>query len=250
MRSVEARVRLSSIAQAPQEKLLMSQTVVGGQGAPAERLALGGRTASQGMFGGIALVLGIVGLAVANSYPGAEVYLNAVAQISLGLSLIVFGMALAMAYIRVISDTEPHNGGGTVMGTTADMFLGGAVVIMGVLALVHIVPQILIPAAAIVVGVGLLLNSAASVRAATLETEVAGGRTLGRRAHEELVFATASVRAVAGVAVAVLGILGLTTSANAMLLTLAAAIVAGAAMLLASTSLSGRFVRTVVPHTA
>jgi hypothetical protein len=229
----------------------MSQTVMGGQGAPAERLALGGRTASQGMFGGIALVLGIVGLAVANSYPGAEVYLNAIAQISLGLSLIVFGMTLAMAYIRVISDTEPHNGAGTVMGTTADMFLGGAVVIIGVLALVHIVPHILIPAAAIVVGIGLLLNSAASIRAATLETEVSGERTLGRRVHEELVFATASVRAVAGVAVSVLGILGLTTSAaDSMLLTLAAAIVAGAAMLLASTSLSGRFVRTVVPHTA
>jgi hypothetical protein len=56
---------------------------------------------------------------------------------------------------------------------------------------------------------------------------------------------------VAGIAVAVLGILGLTTgAAGAMLLTLAAAIVAGAAMLLASTVLSGRFVRTVVPHTA
>jgi hypothetical protein len=50
----------------------MSQTVMGGQGAPAERLALGGRTASQGMFGGIALVLGIVGLAVANSIPARK----------------------------------------------------------------------------------------------------------------------------------------------------------------------------------
>ena len=225
----------------------MSQTIISGQGAPAERLALGGRTMSQGMFGGIALVLGIVGLAIAGNYPSAETYLDAIAQIFLGLSLIVFGMALAMAYIRVVSNVESP---GTVTGTTADMFLGGAVVILGVLALVHIVPQILIPTAAIVVGVGLLLNSASSVRAATLETDVSAERTLVRRVNEELVFATASLRAVAGVSVAVLGILGLTISADTMVLTLVAAIVAGAAMLLASTSLSSRFVRTMIPHTA
>ena len=225
----------------------MSQTIISGQEAPAERLALGGRTMSQGMFGGIALVLGIVGLAIAGNYPSAETYLDAIAQISLGLSLIVFGMALAMAYIRVVSNVESP---GTVTGTTADMFLGGAVVILGVLALVHIVPQILIPTAAIVVGVGLLLNSASSVRAATLETDVSAERTLVRRVNEELVFATASLRAVAGVSVVVLGILGLTISADTMVLTLVAAIVAGAAMLLASTSLSSRFVRTMIPHTA
>jgi len=225
----------------------MSQTIISGQEAPAERLALGGRTMSQGMFGGIALVLGIVGLAIAGNYPSAETYLDAIGQIFLGLSLIVFGMALAMAYIRVVSNVESP---GTVTGTTADMFLGGAVVILGVLALVHIVPQILIPTAAIVVGVGLLLNSASSVRAATLETDVSAERTLVRRVNEELVFATASLRAVAGVSVVVLGILGLTISADTMVLTLVAAIVAGAAMLLASTSLSSRFVRTMIPHTA
>lgn len=228
----------------------MSQAVIGGHEAPADRLALGGRTMSQGMFGGIALVLGIVGLAIAGTHPGAEAYLDAIAQISLGAALVVFGMALTMAYMRLVGRVEPVGGvGGTMTGTTADMFLGSAVVILGVLALLHIAPEILVPVSVILVGVGLLLNSMASVRAASLETDVAGEHSLARRVNEELVFATASVRAIAGVAVGILGIIGL-TGANAMILTLAAAIVAGAAMLLASTSLSSRFVHTVIPRTA
>jgi hypothetical protein len=224
----------------------MSQAVTGAQETPGERLATGGRTMSQGMFGGIALVLGIVGLAIAGSHHGVEMYLSAVAQISLGVALIVFGMALAMAYIRLADQVEDT---GTVTGTTADMFLGGAVVVLGVLALLSVASEILIPVAVIVVGVGMILNSAAAVRAATLETEMTGARSPARRVSEELVFATSSIRAVAGIAVAILGIIAL-TGASAMVLTLAAAIIAGAAMLLGSTSLRGRFVHTVVPHTA
>ncbi|MBV8457846.1 MAG: hypothetical protein JO122_14650, partial [Acetobacteraceae bacterium] len=110
-------------------------------------------------------------------------------------------------------------------------------------------PAVLVPVAVIVVGVGMILNSVAAVRAATLETDLIAERTPARRVSEELVFATASIRAVAGIAVGILGIIGL-TCADALVLTLAAAIVAGAAMLLASTSLSGRFVHVVVPRTA
>jgi hypothetical protein len=202
------------------------------------------------MFGGIALVLGIVGLAILGSHHGAVFYLDAVAQISLGVALVVFGMALAMAYARLAAQTQGVGGlGGTVTGTTGDMFLGGAAVILGVLAVLNVAPAVLVPVAVIVVGVGMILNSVAAVRATTLETDLIAERTPARRVSEELVFATASIRAVAGIAVGILGIIGL-TGADAMVLTLAAAIVAGAAMLLASTSLSGRFVHVVVPRTA
>jgi hypothetical protein len=227
----------------------MSQALMGAHETD-ERLATGGRTMSQGMFGGIALVLGIVGLAILGSHHGAVFYLDAVAQISLGVALVVFGMALAMAYARLAAQTQGVGGlGGTVTGTTGDMFLGGAAVILGVLAVLNVAPAVLVPVAVIVVGVGMILNSVAAVRATTLETDLIAERTPARRVSEELVFATASIRAVAGIAVGILGIIGL-TGADAMVLTLAAAIVAGAAMLLASTSLSGRFVHVVVPRTA
>lgn len=228
----------------------MSQAVMGDHELPATRLALGGRTMSQGMFGGIALVLGIVGLAVANAHPAAEVYLDAIAQIALGVAVIVFGMALATAYIRLASTAEPSIGmAGSVSGTTADMFLGGAVVILGVLSLLRVAPMVLIPVEVILIGVGLLLNSAASARAVMLEASLSGDRSLVRRVNEEIVFATASARAAAGIAVGVLGILSLAGD-DTVTLTLAAAIVGGAAMLLASTSLSNRLIGTVSARTA
>jgi hypothetical protein len=228
----------------------MSQALMGAHDTPGERFATSGRTMSQGMFGGIALVLGIVGLAILGSHYTAAVYLDAVAQISLGIALIVFGMALAMAYARLTARTQGAEAvAGTVAGTTGDMFLGGGAVILGVLAVLGVATAILVPVAVIVVGVGMMLNSAASVRAASLETNLTGERTPARRVSEELVFATASIRAVAGVAVSILGIIAL-TGANPLVLTLVAAIIAGAAMLLGSTSLSGRLIHTVVPRTA
>lgn len=226
----------------------MSQATMSGSGVPADRLALGGRTMSQGMFGGIALVLGIVGLAIAGARPGAEAYLDAIAQISLGVALVVFGVALAAAYARLVARLDSSASlGGTVTGTTADMFLGGSVVILGVLALLNVAADILVPVEVILIGVGLLLNSVSSARAASLElsTSEYSQQSLARRVNEELALATASVRAIAGIAVAILGILGLVDPAQAMVLTLVAAIVAGAAMLLASTTLSGRLVGTL-----
>jgi hypothetical protein len=202
---------------------------------------MGGRTVSQGMFGGIALVLGIVGLAITRMHPGAVVFLDAVAQIALGVAVIVFGMALSGAYLRVARTGQPAGGmAGPVTGTTADMFLGGAVVILGVLALLSVATEVLISVAVIVVGTGLLLNSAASARAVMLEAGLGGERSVQQRVGEELVLTTASARAVAGLAMGVLGILSLMGGADAMMLTLTAAIIGGAAMLLASTSLSHR----------
>jgi hypothetical protein len=233
----------------------MSQATTGGHGLPAERLALGGRTMSQGMFGGIALVLGIVGLAVLGNRPDPAMYLDAIAQLALGVALIVFGVALATAYARLIAGTEVANGiEGTATGTTGDMFLGAAVVILGVLALLRIATDVLIPVQVILVGLGLLLNSVSSVRASTLEAPALSGsdmagRVVARRVNEELVWATAGVRVLAGVAVGILGIIAL-ANGNAAVLTLSAAIVAGAAMLLASTTLSSRLIVSLSARTA
>lgn len=206
---------------------------------------------SQGMFGGVALVLGIVGLAIGAARPGAQVYLDAIAQISLGVALVAFGAALSIAYLQLVSRVSPNATlSGTVAGTTADMFLGGAVIILGVLALLMVAPSVLIPVQVILIGVGLLLNSLASVRAATLQlnaSATANDQALVRQIHEELTFATASARAVAGIAVAILGILGL-VGTDIMVLTLVAAIIAGAAMLLASTTLSNRLIGTLAAH--
>ncbi len=227
----------------------MSQAVMGGHEMVAERQVLGGRTMSQGIFGIVAVILGIVGLAIAAAHPAVPMYLDAIAAIALGVSLIVVGTAFAAAYGRLLARAEGAAAmGGQMMGTTVGMFLGSAVIILGILALLGVASTILIPIQVIVIGAGLILNSAASVRLANLEVDMAVERTMAQRIGEELVFATASVRAIAGVAVGILGILALVGSAYAMVLTLAAMIVGGAALLLNSTSLSSRMIRVVIPR--
>lgn len=227
----------------------MSQAVMGGHEMAAERQVLGGRTMSQGIFGIVAVILGIVGLAIATAHPAVPMYLDAIAAIALGVSLIVVGTAFAAAYGRLLARAEGAGAmGGQMMGTTVGMFLGSAVIILGILALLGVASTVLIPIQVIVIGAGLILNSAASVRLANLEVDMAVERPMAQRIGEELAFATASVRAIAGVAVGILGILALVGSAYAMVLTLAAMIVGGAALLLNSTSLSSRMIRVVIPR--
>ena len=72
----------------------MSYAIMGGHDAPSGRLTFGGRTISRSIFGGIALALGIVGLAVAATHPAAELYLAPIAQSALGVALIIFGAGL------------------------------------------------------------------------------------------------------------------------------------------------------------
>ena len=234
----------------------MSGAVLTGAEGAAERWSFGGRTMSQGLLGAIALILGVVGLAIATSDKSVPMYLAAIAEIALGLSLIIVGVSLSGAYARLLARSETAaEAGGNLAGTTVDMFLGGAVIVLAVLAILRVASEVLIPVAVIVIGVGLMLNSVASIRLANIESSVAPQQSLARRVAEEMVFATSSVRAVAGVAVLVLGILGVmgagaiaataaatAVSGLAMDLALVAMIIAGAALLLNSTSLSGRIV--------
>ena len=224
----------------------MSQAVMGG--GYLERRSVGGRTMSEGVFGVIAIILGIVGLAFAASRADVMLYLDAVAGIALGVSLIAVGAALAASYGRVLSRVEGADAsGGSMAGTSMDGFLGAAVVILGILALLHIVPWVLIPVQVILIGAGMVFNGAASVRLANIEAEFTESRAAVRRVLEEVVFATASVRMVAGVAVMILGILSV-VGTEQTILTLVAMLVAGTALLLNSTSLSSRMLGVLVPR--
>jgi hypothetical protein len=218
------------------------QNVAGGR-------IVGGRTMSQGLFGGIAVILGIVGLAIFSGHPDVPMYLAAIAAIALGLSLISVGASLAASYSQLAARAEASDlaAGGQIGGTTVDMFLGGAVVILGILALLRLVPAVLVPVQVILVGGGMILNGAGAVRLATLETDMAVERTTARRISEELVFSTASVRMIAGIAVVIMGILGV-VGTEPMILALSAVLVAGSALLLNSTSLSNRVVGILIPR--
>jgi hypothetical protein len=167
----------------------------------------------QGVFGGAAPVLGVVELAIIAAHPGADLCFAAIAQIAPGVALIVSGTALAGSCGRLAARLEPSAGVGDMMtGTTADEVLGTAVVIPGVLSLVHVEPAVLVPRS--LVGLGISLNRAASARIASLETESAADRPMLRLVGQESVFATASVRAIDGIASAVLGIIALAAATS------------------------------------
>ena len=224
----------------------MSEAVVGGHEGPAERRSVISRGVPQGILGGGAVILGIVGLAIPTIQPTVPMYLDAIAGLLLGFSLLVAGSNLASSYARLFARAEAASeGGGQMTGATVDIFLGGSIVILAVLAILSVSSPALIPILVILIGVGLVQSGAATVRLTNLESAVLGQpQSVSRRIMEELAFATASVRVVAGVAVLILGILGL-TAANPFPLTLVAMIVAGAALILNTTSLSGRIVGTM-----
>lgn len=225
----------------------MSEAVIGGHEAFARRQVTTGRTLSQGLFGIAAIILGIVGLAIGTAHPNVPVYLDAIAAIVLGLNLLAVGAGLTVAYGRLAVRAE-GGASGQMAGMSTGMVLGAAVVVLGILALLRVATPVLIPVAAIVIGAGLILSSGASVRLAMLETELSAERTLARRVGEEVVFTTATMRAIGGIAVVILGILGL-AGADVVMLTLAAMIVAGAA-LLNGMSMSNRMIGMFMSHRA
>jgi len=223
----------------------MSEAVMGGgHDVFAERQTITGRPMSQGLLGIAAIILGIVGLAIGAAHPDVPVYLDAIAAIILGVSLLAGGAAFAVAYARLAARLE-GTASGQMTGMNAGMFLGSAVVVLGILSVLRVATVALVPVAVIIIGIGLMMSSGASIRLAMLEGELAAERPVARRIGEELAFATASMRAIAGIAVVVLGIVAL-AGAYALVLTLAAMIVAGAAMLLGGNPLSSRMVGILV----
>jgi hypothetical protein len=227
----------------------MSEAVMGGgHGVFGERQTITTRPMSQGLLGLAAIILGIVGLAIGAAHPDVPVYLDAIATIVLGASLVAAGVGFAVAYSRLAARLEGADAG-QAGGMNAGMFLGSSVVVLGVLSVLRVATVALVPIAVIVIGVGLIMSSAASIRLAMLEGDLMADRPVARRIGEEMAFAAASMRAIAGIAVVVLGIIAL-AGASALVLTLAAVIVAGAAMLMNGNALSNRMVSVLVPRRA
>lgn len=229
----------------------MSDSMTATQGGAPERKSAFGRGVSQGVLGGAGIILGIIGLAMPAAQSTAATsavptYLDAIAGLILGLSLMMLGIGLSAAYARLLAQSgSAEDAGGQLGVTTVETFLGAAVIILGVLAILSVAADVLISVQIILVGVGLMLSGTASVRLANLENIASGRPTVQQRIGEELAFATASVRMAAGVAVLVLGILGV-IGTEPVKLTLVAMIVGGSSLLLNGSSLGNRIVGTML----
>ncbi len=200
------------------------------------------RTATYGgmadAIGGIAtIILAIV--ALANVQPATV----------LPIAVIVFGAALLIQGGTLVSEYESimFPGGSTgaspaqfSMGGLSTLFLVGvAGIVLGVLALLHIAPETLTAIAVIAFGAALLLSSNSARHLSMLQAS--GSDAPGARSEllaGELASGSASVQVLAGLAAVVLGVLAV-AGINPHILTLAALIILGSAVILTGSALTG-----------
>jgi hypothetical protein len=177
------------------------------------------------MLGVVAAFLGLIG-----RIPLAMASLSVLA---VGLALFGHGVGLAMRWKNLSERVSKSRLSAMSAGIAADLVGGGLAVIGGALALARVYPLIVMPAAAIAVGVALVLAGPAQLEVATLPPE-------GYR-YEDLGRTSSGVQVIGGVAAVVLGVLALVTVGPIVTLGLIAALVAGAVELISGGTLSSRF---------
>jgi hypothetical protein len=197
-------------------------------------------------LGGIAtIVLAIIGLAGVK----AEM-LVAIATVVFGAALLIQGGAMLteFAQIETTSETSGTTSGG---GLSALFLVGFAGIVLGVLALLGIYSPVLTAAAAIAFGAALVISSSAVWQLLTSRSIAARFERhspLLRVMASEVAAGSAGLQAMAGLAVIVLGILAV-SGVYTTGLSLIALLIAGAAIVLTGSSLSGSMTGLMRPAT-
>lgn len=201
---------------------------------------------TEGAAGIAVIVLAIIGLS--GTQPGL---LAAIATIVIGVGLLVQGFNTAAEYSRVVAPSVSSAGvvaasgidvGGDVMTAFA---AGVAGIVLGILGLLSIHTEYLIPAAVIVFGAELLLAGSLSIGRGPMAVATPTGQTGTTVAmrHYGSSAGASGLEIMVGVAAIILGILSIVfvahlTAASAVL-ALVALIAIGAAMLVVSASFGG-----------
>jgi hypothetical protein len=196
----------------------------------AQKVEAGGSIAEAG--GGIAIiVLTIISLA-----GGVGGILTAVAVIVLGASFIIEGGAVASEFARVLSlrkTGEVQFGSGLM----AQMAGGASILVLGILAIVGVRTDILIPVAVIVGGALLLLTAGTMLEIHALRTRFASeteSAVMGAG-----VTGGAGLQFLAGAAAIVLGIIGLTPGVTGVVLSTVGLLVLGGALTMNASAMTG-----------
>lgn len=191
----------------------------------------------EALGGAAAVVLAIVGLAAVE-----PLYMQAIAAIVLGATLVAQSATKASEY----SDVAEKSGAAQWLAVGfenelgAEAMAGGAVVILGILAILDIHTLVLGAIAAIVLGVGFLLGSIVNARLNTLNVEVSSQHELTRKLARGASAGAIGAQVLVGGAAIILGILGLVSMTHDASLVLTAMLVLGAAALLSGGALGSR----------
>jgi hypothetical protein len=202
-----------------------------------------GEAAGYGGFvdalGGIAtIVLAIIALAGVRSLD-----LLSIATIVFGAALLIQGGAMLSEFALI--EATPESNGVSAGGGLGVLFgVGVAGIILGVLALLGVHSTILDSVAAIAFGGALLISASAVWQLLTsrsVATRFQTGSSMLRVVASEVATGSSSVQAMAGLAVIVLGVLAV-SGVMTDYLALIALLVAGAAIVMTGSTLSGTMI--------
>ncbi len=194
-------------------------------------------TIAEGIAGGGAVVLSIVGL----SRISPDLMLN-IATLAMGAALLLEGGAVSMRFSKLLRETrsarlteEAEFG----VGVSAEFLGGVAGIVFGILSLAGVASATLIPIAVLVFGATLILGSGATVRLNALDIEGSKVPDRIKRVTHEAVTAAAGVQLLLGLAGVVLGILAL-IGTDPQVLCLAALLAVGVSGFLDAAAITAR----------
>jgi hypothetical protein len=180
-----------------------------------------------------AVVLSIIGLV--HVFPN---YLAAIATIGLAVMLLFEGASVVFRSYELLSEAgaaDKVDASEVSRAVTAELLAGVAGLVLGILALVGIVPLTLMAAAVILYGGMLVLTSGEFI---WLDGLIAGENDVVQQLVRSLRGAAADAQLLVGLAAVVLGILSL-VGIKAMTLVLVALLAIGASALLRNSALGG-----------
>ena len=170
-----------------------------------KELTLGG--SSSAMLGGAAaLILSILGLAGV-----APHYMLSIASIALGAGVLFEGGFIAAEYGRILNLGGAETSARVELagGLSGEALAGIAAIVLGILALLGVVPGVLMSIAAIVLGAGVTMGSGVIARLNALKIETSGNHETAQRLAKDAMSAAAGLQALVGLSAIVLGILAL-----------------------------------------
>ena len=198
--------------------------------------AAGGGSIAESAGGIGAVVMSI--LALAGIWPAV---LAAITTIVIGAALMLKGGPIMAEYRRGLAHLDNDNltqaeiGG----GLSAEMLAGGAGVVLGILALLGLVPEVLTASAVLVFGAALLLSSGSTAKLAAMRVGSSASEGTGQMLAREAAQTASGAQVLLGIGAGVLGILSL-VGIHPIYLTVVGLLAIGATSVLAGTALGGR----------
>jgi hypothetical protein len=194
-----------------------------------------GGSLTEALAGVGAVLLAILGLA--GIMPG---YMASIATIAIGVALLSEGGAAAARWSRIVDEAEPYGSSRAMElggGLSAELFGGGVGVVLGILALLGILPWVLIPVALLVFGGTLLIGSGVTVELGSMAGPGAYERF--SRVTREASMAASGTQVLVGVGALVLGIIAL-VGTDPITMSLVGLLATGASILLSGSAVSAR----------